>query len=66
MHANSGHGKDSACASGRGPLRIAHSLEEAAKIAAESPCLACGLSYEIRPLELEPASAYKVSNETPR
>jgi hypothetical protein len=45
---------------------IAHSLEEAAKIAAESPCLACGLSYEIRPLELEPASAYKVSNETPR
>jgi hypothetical protein len=45
---------------------LAHSLEEAAKIAAESPCLACGLSYEIRPLELEPASAYKVSNETPR
>jgi len=45
---------------------IAHSLEEAAGIAAESPCLACGLSYEIRPLELEPASAYKVSNETPR
>lgn len=45
---------------------IAGSLQEAAAIAAESPCLACGLSYEIRPLELERASAYRESSETPR
>jgi hypothetical protein len=45
---------------------FADSLEEAAKIAADNPCLACGLSYEIRELELEQASAYKASNETPR
>jgi hypothetical protein len=45
---------------------VAGSLEEAASIAAESPCLECGLSYEIRPLELERASAYRESNETPR
>jgi hypothetical protein len=45
---------------------IAGSLEEAAGLAAQNPCLACGLSYEIRPLELEAASAYRVSNETPR
>lgn len=45
---------------------LADSLEEAAKIAADNPCLACGLSYEIRELELEQASAYKASNETPR
>lgn len=44
---------------------VAESLEEAAAIAAASPCLACGLSYEIRPLELERASAWRVSNETP-
>ena len=44
---------------------IADSLAEAAAIAAKNPCLACGLSYEIRPLELEPASAYRRSNETP-
>jgi hypothetical protein len=45
---------------------IAGSLQEAAAIAAESPCLACGLSYEIRPIELERGSAYRESNETPR
>jgi hypothetical protein len=44
---------------------VAGSLEEAASIAAQNPCLACGLSYEIRPLELERASAYRRSNETP-
>ncbi|MFL6548723.1 MAG: YciI family protein [Povalibacter sp.] len=42
---------------------IADSLEEAAHIARQSPCLACGLTYEIRPLELERASAYRLSNE---
>jgi hypothetical protein len=45
---------------------IASSLEEAAKLAAQNPCMACGLTYEIRPIELEQASAYKVTNETPR
>jgi hypothetical protein len=44
---------------------VASSLQEAAAIAAESPCLACGLSYEIRPIELERGSAYRQSNETP-
>ena len=44
---------------------VAGSLQEAVAIAAGSPCLACGLSYEIRPIELERASAYRESNETP-
>jgi hypothetical protein len=44
---------------------VAASLEEAAAIAAESPCLACGLSYEIRPIELERGSAYRETSETP-
>jgi hypothetical protein len=44
---------------------LAGSLAEAAELAAQNPCLACGLTYEVRPIELEPASAYKVTNETP-
>jgi hypothetical protein len=44
---------------------LATSLTEAAEIAAQNPCLACGLTYEIRPIELDRASAYKVTNETP-
>lgn len=44
---------------------VAGSLDEAASIASKNPCLACGLSFEIRPLELEPASAYRESSETP-
>jgi hypothetical protein len=44
---------------------VAGTLEEAAAIAAESPCLACGLSYVIRPIEWERGSAYRESNETP-
>ena len=44
---------------------VADSLEEAARLAAQNPCLACGLTYEVRPIELELASAYKVTNETP-
>lgn len=43
----------------------AASLEEAAEIAAQNPCLACGLSYEVRPIDPERCSAYKISNETP-
>jgi hypothetical protein len=44
---------------------VAGSLEEAAAIAARNPCLACGLTYEIRPIERERASAYRAGNETP-
>jgi hypothetical protein len=43
----------------------AGSLDEAARIAADNPCLACGLSFEIRPIEHERASAFRHSNETP-
>lgn len=44
---------------------LANSLEEAAALAAENPCLACGLVYEVRPVEPERASAFVRSNETP-
>ena len=44
---------------------LAASLEEAAAIAAGTPCLACGLAFEIRPIEAERASAYREGNETP-
>lgn len=45
---------------------LAGSLDEAARIAADNPCLACGLAFEIRPIEPERASAWRESNETPR
>jgi hypothetical protein len=44
---------------------VASSLEEATALAAQNPCLACGLMLEVRPLELERASAWRLSNETP-
>ena len=44
---------------------LAGSLDEAARIVADNPCLACGLAFEIRPIEAEQASAYRESNETP-
>ncbi|GAB2540967.1 YciI family protein [Rhodanobacter koreensis] len=44
---------------------LAGSLAEAAALAAQNPCLACGLTYEVRPIEEERASAYKLSNEMP-
>ena len=44
---------------------VAHSLEEATALLADSPTLAHGLFYEVRPLELERASAYRRGNETP-
>lgn len=43
----------------------ARSLDDAARLAAENPCLAYGLSYEIRPIEHERASAFRPGNETP-
>ena len=44
---------------------LATSLDEAAALAAQNPCLACGLAFEIRPIESERASAFKITNETP-
>ncbi|GAP65670.1 hypothetical protein MBSD_n0960 [Mizugakiibacter sediminis] len=44
---------------------VARSLEEAAELAARNPCMACGLSYEVRPVDPERASAYALTNETP-
>jgi len=43
----------------------ANSLEEAARITAENPCLAFGLVCEVRPLDPTRASAYALTNETP-
>lgn len=44
---------------------IAGSLDEAAALAAENPCMAFGLTYEIRPLDGEKASVTSVTNEIP-
>ncbi len=44
---------------------VADSLDAAAALAAQNPCIACGLSFEVRPIELERASAFRVTNETP-
>ncbi|MFO1321470.1 MAG: YciI family protein [Burkholderiales bacterium] len=44
----------------------AASLEEAAGLAAQNPCVAMGLSFEVRPIEAQRASAHRVTNETPR
>jgi hypothetical protein len=45
---------------------IARDLDEAAELAAQNPCMQCGLSYEIRPLDSERAAATAVTSETPR
>ena len=44
---------------------VARGLREAAELAAQNPCAQYGLSFEIRPLESERASAYNVTNENP-
>jgi len=44
---------------------VARSLEEAAALAAENPCIACGLTFEIRPIDPKRASAFVLTNETP-
>lgn len=44
---------------------VAESLEAAAALASESAVLKHGIYYEIRPLESERGSAYRVTNETP-
>jgi hypothetical protein len=43
----------------------AGSLDEAAALLSGSPCLACGLAYEVRPIEPQRCSAYALTNETP-
>lgn len=44
---------------------VARDLQEAATLAAQNPCAQYGLKYEIRPLDPERASVYKLANETP-
>lgn len=44
---------------------LADNLDQAARIAAENPCLDCGLSYEIRPIDTTKASAFNITAETP-
>ena len=44
---------------------VARNLREAANLAAQNPCAQYGLTFEIRPLESERASAYNVTNENP-
>jgi hypothetical protein len=44
---------------------LAVSLEEAAALAAQNPCMRFGLNYEIRPLEPDKAEAISIANETP-
>ncbi len=44
---------------------LAHSLEEAAEIAAGNPCMRLGLFYEVRPIDPDRCSASMVSAETP-
>ena len=44
---------------------VADSLEDAARIAEENPCLAFGLTLEIRPLDAARADVAVVTNETP-
>src|SRR3990167_780039 len=44
---------------------VASNLEEAAAVAAENPCLAFGLSLEIRQLDEDRAQATAITSETP-
>jgi hypothetical protein len=45
---------------------MAKNLEEAAAIAAQNPCMQCGLYYEIRPTENARADATVKMTETPQ
>lgn len=44
---------------------VAGSLDKAAMIMAENPCLNHGLFFEIRPTDASDATAFKVMTETP-
>lgn len=43
----------------------AHSLDEAAAISTGNPCIACGLFFDVRPIEPVKASAFATTCETP-
>jgi hypothetical protein len=43
----------------------ARTLEEAAQLIAQNPCLAYGLVCEVRELDATPGNAFKVTSETP-
>lgn len=45
---------------------MAGSLAEAAALAAQNPCLAYGLTCEVRPIESQRCSAFDQTSETPR
>jgi hypothetical protein len=45
---------------------LAKSLEEAAALAAQNPCLQCGLFFEVRPVEHAKANAFVKMTETPQ
>jgi hypothetical protein len=45
---------------------VADNLEEAARIAAENPCIKQGLFFEIRPTDAERGAASKLMTETPK
>jgi len=44
---------------------VAANLDEAAELMSHNPTMTCGLTFEVRPIELQRASAYVASNETP-
>lgn len=44
---------------------VADSLDDAVALAAQNPTIACGLQFEVRPLEYERADARRLANETP-
>jgi hypothetical protein len=44
---------------------VAESMDEAVALAAENPCMQCGLFYEIRPVDSEKATAFARTTETP-
>ena len=44
---------------------VARSLEEAVALAAQNPCLAYGLTLEVRPVELARANVLVPASETP-
>ena len=46
-------------------VRPASNMTKPRKFVAENPCRACGLVYEIRPIETVRASAFAVTSETP-
>jgi len=46
-------------------LIVAGSLDEAAAIAMENPCVAFGLTIELRPLDSSRAAVTAITNETP-